>query len=163
MIELGHTIFGFSSLALGLYVLLTTKGTKRHKAIGKLYVISMVLLYAAAFGIYELFGKFGVFHIAAIISSLTILGGIGVLIFRSKIKSWITIHYELMVWSYIGLLAATSNEIFVHVPVFNELAKTYSAAPIISMLLVFLIGAWWEIKNKSRLTKRFLVTSNQLP
>lgn len=156
MIEISHIIFGFSSLAFGLYILLTTKGTKLHKTIGKLYVISMVLLNVTAFCIYDLFGGFGIFHWAAVVSSLTIAGGIGVLVLRNMIKNWLALHYELMVWSYIGLLAATSNEMFVHVPIFKELAKTFSPAPLISMLLVFSIGAWWEIKDKPRLTKRFL-------
>lgn len=157
MIELTHTIFGFSSLFFGLYVLLKNKGTRRHKTIGKLYVISMVFLNATAFGIYELFSGFGIFHWAATISSLTILGGIAVLIFRRRIKNWVVIHYDLMVWSYIGLLAATSNEMFVHVPIFNELAKSYQFAPMVSMFLVFIIGGVWASKSQEKTTSRFMV------
>ena len=128
-----------------------------HKLIGKLYVISMVGLNVIAFSIYEMFGGFGIFHWAATLSSLTILGGIGVLIFRRKIKNWVSIHYDLMVWSYIGLLAATSNEIFVHVPVFNELAKNYQYVPIVSMLLVFIIGGVWASNSQEKTTSRFMV------
>lgn len=160
MIQLIHIVFGFSSLIFGLYVLCATKGTKRHKAIGKLYVISMVLLNATAFGIYELFDGFGIFHWAAIISSMTILGGIGVLMFRRKFKNWVSLHYELMVWSYIGLLAATSNEAFVHIPVLQDLAKTHNYAPLVAMIFIFLVGSRWETQSKQKLTNQFRPAKN---
>lgn len=156
MIEEIHTIFGFSSLSLGLYVLSQTKGTKRHKLIGKMYVVSMLGLNITAFGIYEIFNGFGIFHWAAIISLSTIVGGIVVIIFRKGIRNWVIVHYDLMVWSYIGLLAATSNEIFVHVDFFTELGGAYKWSPMVSMLLVFFVGGWWASRNKKQTTKFFL-------
>ena len=159
MVKLTHIIFGFSSLFFGLLVLLTSKGSAHHKLIGKLYVASMVILNATAFGIYELFNGFGIFHWGAVVSSLTIVCGVGVLIFRRKFKNWLVIHYDLMVWSYIGLLAATSNEMFVHVSVFKNLAEVYRYAPLVSMCLVFWLGATWVNKAKSKTTTKFLASA----
>jgi len=159
LIELIHTVSGFGSLLTGLFVLLNTKGTKRHKLVGKAYVVFMLLLNITAFGIYELFNGFGIFHWAAIVSLLSILGGMVVLINRKNLKFWIIQHYYFMVWSYIGLLAGASNETFVHVPFFNHLAQQFSWAPMVSMFLIFFTGGAWVAIREQAITRRFIHNS----
>jgi uncharacterized membrane protein len=160
MIESIHTFFGFLSLIAGIFVLLRTKGTKSHKVIGRIYVTAMLGLNITAFGIYNLFGGFGVFHVAAIISLLSVLAGLLIVYFRAKNKFWVSMHYELMAWSYIGLLAATSNEAFVHVAILNKIAKTYSWLPISIMLCIIGVGAVFLYCLRSRVTNKVLSSSN---
>ena len=155
MIETTHTILGFLSLFTGLYILLNRKGTKTHKLIGRIYVGSMFALNTTAFGIYELFGGFGIFHWAAIVSLFSIVGGMVVIMYRKNLKDWITTHYYFMVWSYIGLLAATSNEAFVHIPFLTQQAHSYSWLPMASMLSVFIVGGTWVEISRQRITQPF--------
>ena len=160
MIEAIHTFFGFLSLFVGVFVLLRPKGTKLHKAIGKIYVAAMLGLNITAFGIFNLFGGFGVFHVAAIISLFSVLAGLLVVCFRTKIKFWLLVHYEFMAWSYIGLLAATSNEAFVHVAMLNKIAKTYNWLPLTVMLCIIGIGATVLYCLRSSVTNKVLRSSN---
>ncbi len=48
-----HLTFSVIALITGLFVLTTTKGTKRHKQIGYVYFISMITLNITAFMIYR--------------------------------------------------------------------------------------------------------------
>lgn len=86
MIETIHTFFGFLSLLVGIFVLLRPKGTKLHKVIGKIYVTAMLGLNITAFGIYNLFGGFGIFHLAAIVSLFSVLAGLLVVYYRKKLS-----------------------------------------------------------------------------
>jgi uncharacterized membrane protein len=140
MISQIHVFAGFSSLIFGLFVLLRTKGTAIHKFTGRVYVISMITLNATAFGIYELFGGFGIFHILAIVSLLTVFAGMVPVLFRSRFRNWLRLHYLFMSWSYAGLLAATSNEAFVHIDILQGLIRTTTPwLPFLVMMLI-LIG-----------------------
>lgn len=57
-------------------MVVTRKGTRRHHQIGLVYAVSMLGLNATAFLIYRLFGGFGAFHVAALLSLLTIFAGL---------------------------------------------------------------------------------------
>jgi uncharacterized membrane protein len=69
---LGPVHFGcaLASLAAGLVVCLSRKGTAWHRGWGWAYVASMVALNATALLIYRLLGHFGPFHAAAISTTL---------------------------------------------------------------------------------------------
>ena len=56
--------FGFAGLALltGTWVVMTPKGTARHRLVGYVYVVSMIGVLTTAFGMYYLFGRFGIVH-----------------------------------------------------------------------------------------------------
>ena len=137
MLGITHTILGFVSLIAGLIVLLRPKGTQIHIMLGRVYVVAMVGLNLTSFGIYKLFGGFGVFHWLAIGSLTMLAGAVATVLWRKKIKNWIYYHNFFMVWSYVGLLAATSNEAFVHVPLLGTIATQYQALP---WLVVGIIG-----------------------
>lgn len=110
-----HTGFGFAALIAGLLVLLTPKGTHRHRRLGQSYVVFMVLLNATALMIYDLFDGFGPFHFAALVSLATLIAGF-VPAYTQKSTSWMRRHAAFMAWSYIGLLAAFISEIATHIP-----------------------------------------------
>lgn len=121
MISNVHTCLGYISLISGLIVLIRPKGTVFHIVAGRIYVLCMLGLNLTALAIYELFGRFGIFHWFALFSLLTIILGFMGIALRSRIKNGVYFHYYFMTWSYIGLLCATINEIYVHVPFANNL------------------------------------------
>lgn len=153
MLAITHTTFGFASLLLGAYVLLQPKGTVKHVLAGRIYVVSMYALCFTSFGLFELFDGFGIFHVASIVSLLCITLGVGVALFRHKFNSWVYLHYQFMAWSYIGLLAATSNEIFVHVPLFSEFAVRFPISPLISIFVILTIGGFYLNKIMNRVVE----------
>lgn len=63
-----HTIFAVIAMLSGAWVLLQPKGGTRHRQMGYVYVGAMLLMLLTAFGIYRLFGGFGIFHFFALIS-----------------------------------------------------------------------------------------------
>lgn len=151
MLSFVHTLFGFSSLIFGVFVIAQVKGTKKHRYIGRLYVVSMLLLCATSFGLFNLFGGFGVFHFAALVSLTCIAGGMGAVFFRKKISDWLVWHYQFMSWSFLGLLGATSNEAFVHVAPLAKLAHQYQYVPLVALVILFAVGGVYINMSMSRL------------
>jgi uncharacterized membrane protein len=111
-----HALIGVAALSLGLVVVLRRKGTRAHRRIGRAYVVSMLLLNGTALMIYDLFGRFGPFHVAAAISLATIGAGFLPVYLRRPQKDWMALHARFMGWSYVGLVAAFIAEIAAHVP-----------------------------------------------
>jgi len=110
-----HLIFSIVAVITGTIVLVSTKGTRYHKIIGRLYVFSMFGLLVTAFSIYNLYGKFAIFHWLAVLSSITLLGGM-IPMFLKRPKSYVTLHFSFMFWSVLGLYGAFIAEIFVRIP-----------------------------------------------
>ncbi len=144
-----HLISAIIAMISGAYVLLTTKATKRHRQVGYIYVVSMLLLNITAFWIYDLFGRFGPFHIAAIFSSICIIGGMLPIIFR--IKNWIYYHYFFMNWSTIGLYAAFWAETFTRM----SSGKNFWPLVMIATMITVSVGAYLVNRNKERLLANF--------
>ena len=98
-------------MAAGLVVALLPKGRATHRRIGWVYVGAMLALNATALLIYDLFGRFGPFHFAALVSLMSIAGGLLPAVRRKPRRRWVRIHAFAMSWSYVGLLAAAASEI----------------------------------------------------
>ena len=111
-----HVFFGLAAMALGLLVVIGTKGTRRHRLIGRGYVAAMILLNATALMIYDLSGRFGPFHVAALISLATLSAGFVPAFLRRPRVGWMPLHGTFMSWSYVGLLAAFLSEVATRVP-----------------------------------------------
>lgn len=111
-----HVTSSLAAVVLGSFVLGTRKGNILHKRIGYGYIASMLLVNLSAFGLYRLTGRFGPFHLAAIISLLSVLAGTLPLYYRTRIKSWKVLHFTFLYYSVIGLYAALFSEIIVRVP-----------------------------------------------
>ena len=101
-----HIVSAVVAMIAGAIVLLNQKTTRFHKRTGYVYVGSMVILNATAFLIYHLFGRFGPFHVAAVFSTVSILGGMVPMFFRRQITGWLHWHYFFINWSVVGLYAA---------------------------------------------------------
>ena len=110
-----HTLASILALAFGTWVLLGKKGDRRHKQIGYGYTFCMGICLITSFFMYNLFGGFGIFHIFALVSSATLLAGM-VPIFRRKPNNFISLHYNFMYWSVIGLYGAFLAEILTRIP-----------------------------------------------
>jgi len=145
-----HIIASIIALVTGLLVLTTIKGTKRHKQIGYVYVVSMILLNLTAFMIYRLYGKFGIFHWFAVISCLTLCAGLYPILSKRS-QNYIELHFNYMYWSVIGLYCAFMAEIFSRLPKY-VLTKTGEPMIIfykfigIGIAIVMAIGIFIYIK-----------------
>lgn len=143
-----HLIFALVATLTGSCVLGMRKGTQNHKRIGYVYFISMVGLNGTAFMIYGLFGYFGIFHWAAVFSTLTILGGM-VPVIRKK-EGWVHKHFAFMYWSVIGLYAAFASETLTRVP-----ETPFFGMVGIATALIMIVGAMGFRRFKKNWLKQF--------
>jgi uncharacterized membrane protein len=107
-----HLASALLAMLTGAMVILKRKGSIFHKRVGYVYVGSMVAVNASAFLIYRLFGGFGPFHVLALVSLVSIAGGMVPALMRRQILSWQHWHYYFMNWSVVGLYAAFWAETF---------------------------------------------------
>ena len=109
-----HAACGAASLLLGALIFAMRKGTRRHVWVGRAYVAAMTAVNLSSLWIYNLTGGPNVFHaLAAGSLAMVAVGWVQVLRRRGR---WLWRHYQYMAWSYVGLLAATTNEAFVRLP-----------------------------------------------
>ncbi|MBO0933256.1 hypothetical protein [Fibrella aquatilis] len=104
-ISLIHLSFAGLALFTGTWVVLNPKGTRRHRWLGYSYVVSMVVVLTTAFGIYHLFGRFGIVHWGAVGCCLALLGGLWPVWLRRRVSSWLFWHQLGMGVSVSGLYA----------------------------------------------------------
>ncbi len=130
-----HVALALVALVSGLVMLLMRKGTPRHRKIGWVYAVSMLGLNATALLIYRLFGRFGPFHVAALISLLTIIAGLIPPMLRRPRRKWPEHHAYWMNWSYVGLCAAAASEVTTRLP-----ASPFWWTVIGSTLVVIAVG-----------------------
>ncbi len=111
-----HLLAALIALIFGTLVLASRKGTARHKKLGYIYVVSMVALNVTSYLIYNLFGKWGAFHYAAVVSTFTLLAGFIPVVTQKPRNSWVYLHISFMYYSVIGLYAAFASEVLVRIP-----------------------------------------------
>lgn len=152
-----HTSAATAALVLGTFVFPMIKGTRLHKVLGYCYAAALLTTNVTAFGLYHLTGHFGMFHIAAIVSFLTLLAGLIPVITHRPRKSWLTLHYKYTSWSYVGLLAAALSEAAVRLP-----RAPFWPAVAFGSAIFFGVGGWLITRMKdrtvTRATKKFSVT-----
>lgn len=154
-IGLVHLVFSLVAIGAGGAVCLMRKGTRWHRTWGHLYATSMVGVIATAFSIYGLTGSFSVFHLAASVSAVAILGGMGSILLRKPKKGWIESHAYFMVWSYIGLMAAFVAESSTRflMPVLRPMLEEANAwglfYGIVGVATFLTVGiGWWLTKTR---------------
>lgn len=143
-----HIASALIAMVLGVVVLLRRKGDRRHVRLGYAYTVSMILVNVTAFGLYRLFGHFGPFHVAAIISLLTLLAGLRAVIRKPRRTDWLVNHLTYMYWSVIGLYAAFFSELMVRLPLGATFAWSVGLATGVVIFLGFFL--------QGRLTKRWV-------
>ena len=140
-----HIVASISALIIGLWVVLTRKGTGLHRWLGYAYFFNMLGLNISALFIYRLTGHFGPFHGAAIASGITLIAGFVPAYLRYPRKGWLDLHYEFMNWSYVGLIAAGVSEVATRLP-----SAPFWPAVVASMFAVFLFGGIWISRSRGK-------------
>ncbi|XWW44886.1 hypothetical protein JYG30_19405 [Fibrella sp. USSR17] len=148
-VSLIHIGFAITALLTGTLVILMPKGTVRHQHVGYAYVASMMVVLTTAFGIYRLFGRFGIVHWGALFSWLALIGGVGAAWFRTYLRNWLNWHYLGMCLSVTSLYATFVVE------------ATYRLFPLHlfwwttvgTSMAVFSIAGWVIAKNSRSLTQ----------
>ena len=145
-----HMATATIAIVAGLLVLLQTKGTRRHRRFGYVYVASMVTLNVSSFFIFRLTGEFSPFHVAAFLSLATVIAGFLPVYWRRPADGWLEVHFQFMAWSYIGLLAATASELAVRIP-----ESPFWWAVIASSAVIIMAGALVLAHNRPKLLARY--------
>ncbi len=114
VVATGHVVAAFSALGAGAAVLLVPKGTHTHRVIGAGYVGALVLVNVAALSLHRE-DIFGVFHVLALVSLVTIGVGLSPLLLGRRSPMVIANHAYFMTWSYAGLVAAGCGQLTVAV------------------------------------------------
>lgn len=148
-----HTAAALAALVAGAAVLLTRKGTRRHRQLGWAYVVSMLLLNATALLIFRLFGRFGPFHAGAIFSLVTVVAGTVAALGARRARGRhdgvararaLERHYQWMTWSYVGLAAAAVSEVATRHPALRPRpghGLVFGVTVALATLLVVALGA----------------------
>jgi uncharacterized membrane protein len=144
-INLIHTVFSVIALLAGGYIFFTTKGTAQHKAVGRLYVLSMLILLFTSFFIFDLFGSFGAFHVLAIVSLVTLGLGMYFPLFARRSRGWLIQHYMWMSYSYVGLVMAAGSHLFGLVPDWPSWLRIF-----LFWGLPYLLGSFWIFRFRKR-------------
>ncbi|GAB3819883.1 DUF2306 domain-containing protein [Pontibacter rugosus] len=145
-----HLAVAVLAMVAGAFVLATRKGTRLHKQVGYSYVGAIVLVCGSALGIYNLTGRFGVFHVTAIISFLTLACGMVPLFIKSLPRSYKGVHVWFMYYSVLGLYAAFVSELSVRIP-----DKPFFAMVGIATAIVFVVGTVFILKKEKVWSKHF--------
>jgi uncharacterized membrane protein len=134
-----HVTAAIVALALGLVVLLATKGSPLHRLFGLGYVAAMVVVNATALGLYRLNGQFGPFHALALLSLAVVT--MGVLAVLRRRANWLARHYQSMAYSYLGLCAAALAEAAVRLKLFGPLVNGAGGIIILGVAIAVLFAA----------------------
>ena len=100
---------------MGLFVTVANKGTAVHRRAGWIHAASMLGVNVTALMLYQLTGRFGPFHAAAVFSLLTLVAGV-VPARRRNGPQWVGRHAYWMSGSYVGLVAAAAAETLTRIP-----------------------------------------------
>jgi uncharacterized membrane protein len=145
-----HLATALLAMIAGAFVLAANKGTVQHKRVGYVYVFAMVLVCGSALGIYNLTGRFGVFHLMAIVSSLTLALGMTPLFLRNLPRKYKAVHVWFMYYSVLGLYAAFASELSVRIP-----DKPFFAMVGVATATIFGVGTAFILKKEKIWTKYF--------
>jgi len=151
-----HTAFATIALGAGLAIFTIAKGTKLHRVIGYIYVLSMLSLNLTALTIYRLFGGFGPFHVLAIVSLITLAAGFIPVFTKRPKQTWLYRHYEWILWSYVGLVAAAASEFLTRAPVIDRSGAAFAAAVFVASTLIIFIGASIIYRKRQAVVSRVL-------
>lgn len=148
VISLIHIVSAVVALFTGTLVLFLQKGSRTHVRTGYVYCISMIGVISTAFMIYELFGGWGMFHWAAVVSGLTLAAGMVPLLLRRPPGAYISLHLSFMYWSVMGLYAAFIAETMVRLPetdlivMNNEVLPLFYSITTASLFLVMAVAGF---------------------
>ncbi|MGB1562683.1 MAG: DUF2306 domain-containing protein [Sinimarinibacterium flocculans] len=138
-----HVSFAALALAVGTVIFSIRRGTPVHRRLGYVYIGAMLAMNGSALALYARDGAFGPFHVAALISLATLTAGALPVILRRPRGGWLPLHWELMSWAFVGLIAAAVAEAVFRIP-----GIPYWPSIVAGTLAVFVVGAVWIYRNR---------------
>jgi|SRR5580698_246608 uncharacterized membrane protein len=128
-----HVIACIVALIAGGWNLVGRKGTRRHILMGRVYVVSMLVLNLSAFAIYKFDiahfrpfqagpNVFGFFHWLAVAGIVLVLVGAYAARHQSR-AFWAYVHPIAMALSYYDLVGGGINEVFARLDPLRALAR----------------------------------------
>jgi uncharacterized membrane protein len=130
-----HVAFALAAMILGMGIFTSRRGTPFHRKLGYAYITSMLVLNVSALLLFARTGTFGPFHIAALISLVTLMAGAVPAITRKPKNAWLALHWEFMSWSFVGLLAGAVAETAFRIP-----GLAYWPAIVVASLVTVFVG-----------------------
>ena len=126
-----HAVACVVAMAAFVPVMLARKGSRRHRAAGKVYALAYVVLSLTSLGIYSL-QRFWFPHWLAI-AGLVVLAA-GWLAVRIKPTGWRTMHLTAMLLSAYNLFGGAVNEVFLRIAPLRAIAgDNILASPVVGM------------------------------
>ncbi len=108
------------------------KNSSYHKKTGYAYLASMAVMMVTAFGIYRQYGRFGIFHVAAILTSVTVLASMIPVWSKQPKYQWLHLHYSFIYLSVMELYIALVAEFLIRIPAATFiLVATLSSASVL--------------------------------
>ncbi|NNF34121.1 MAG: hypothetical protein HKN68_08435 [Saprospiraceae bacterium] len=146
-----HFVFSMAAMVTGSIVLIAKKGTSWHKKNGYVYTASMTGVLITSFMLYNLYGRFGIFHFFALVSTVTLIGGMAPMILK-KPKNYISFHLNFMYWSVFGLYGAFMAEVLVRIPkvVAIESVPTSMFYNMVGVAVFITMGFGYFLFNKMK-------------
>jgi uncharacterized membrane protein len=110
-----HVAVGTIALTGGGVVLGMAKGTPKHRFVGSVYAVAILLINGTALSIYDMTGRPNVFHVIAVVNLTTLATGM------LALRRWrrthdprdLVTHQRRMAMNYVGLWMAFVTELLV--------------------------------------------------
>jgi uncharacterized membrane protein len=131
-----HVAACAAALMLGAAVAAAPKGTRWHRLAGRAFLASMLALNLSALGHYRLNGAFNGFHVLALVSLAGLAAGWWCARHARRSALHRELHGRIMLWSYVGLLAAAASELAVRLPFMPRGGAAFVAAVAGASILV---------------------------
>ncbi|MBJ7577427.1 DUF2306 domain-containing protein [Devosia sp. MC532] len=152
-----HVIAAIAAFLLGALVLWRRKGTRLHKALGKVWVVLMLVVATSSLFIHEgrLFGPFSPIHILTLVTYI----GIGQALWAIKVQRDVVAHRAGMQGTYIGALLLAGAFTFLpgrrmHAVLFGAEAGWTPCLVIIALALSVAALSWWRLLRGAHSVQR---------
>ncbi len=142
-----HLLSSILALIFGTMVVVMKKGDRRHVRMGYLYFTNMVVLLATSFLMYRLFGRFGLFHWAAVAATIVLAIGMIPIWLKRPRNRWRFLHFNFMYWSVVALYEAFASELLTRIPespFFRMVGVASGGVLVIGFIIFFKYKAKWE-------------------
>lgn len=115
-VGLVHGFGAFAAVLTGTAMMLSPKGTRRHRLCGMVYIPLMIAVNATALGLFKLTGGINVFHVLALVNLTSTLFGVRALLMwrRTRSPDWLKAHQIHLAYSYLGLMMAFVSELLLN-------------------------------------------------
>ncbi|MEM6707349.1 MAG: DUF2306 domain-containing protein [Pseudomonadota bacterium] len=139
-----HFTTALLAVLLGPYTLLRhTKGDNRHRMLGRIWVVLMLVVNGSAFTMFGANGTPSLFHAFAILSLWAVIPGfLAIRRYRhTRNADDLTTHIICMHWAVFGLVAAALWQLSTRYLVFVD-GRDYGAT-LWTLAVLTGLGSWW--------------------